>query len=512
MNFIKRAINQTYEKDKKPETPKVDINKALQENLDYIREKFGVSFDLMIKPAKIGENKAAFVICDGMCDMMFISESVVKPIMCSAGLPKEPDLLLESVSQSLITDIEMSTVFTLNSAIEKLTSGFVVLFVDGADKALAMGVQGYKTRGIDEPSLETQERGSREGFTENFKTNVGMLRRRLKTPNAQFEMLKLGNSSNTNVYLCYMTDRVEGAVLNEVKRRLKSAELDTVFESGYLQAFLDYDGASFFSAVGVTERPDTLCAKMAEGKVGVIVDGTPFALVVPYLFIENFHTLDDYANRPYYTTFMRLLKVFAFVISIFIPGLYVAVTMYHQEMLPPSVLFDIYSAHAKTPFPIVVEALIIHFIYEIMREAGLRLPKSVGHAVSIVGGLVIGEAAVKAGLIAPSMLIVVALTALASFVVPQLYQPISLLRLIFIIVGGVTGLFGIVICSGMLIVNMCSISPYGVPFLSPLTPFELAGVRDTFYRASWKELGKRNMKIQNLKGGDSNHADGSKTD
>lgn len=504
MNFIRKAIIKTYSPARKPESEVMPVSPSLCENTDYIKASFGKSFDLMIRDVIIGGNKACFALCDGMCDMMFISEGVIKPILFAKDLPGDAQQQMDYIQSSLVTDVELNEVYSLNKVIEKLTAGFVIVFIEGAQKAVALGVQGFKSRGIDEPSLETQERGSRESLTENFKTNVGMLRRRLKTPDAQFEMLCLGNSSNTNVYLCYMNGRVDEAILSQVKKRLKNIELDTVLESGYLQPFLDYDGLSFFSGVGVTERPDTLCAKIAEGRIGIIVDGTPFALIVPYLFIENFHTIDDYANRPYYTTFMRLLKLIAFVISVFLPGIYVAVTKFHQEMLPTSVLYDMLSAHAKTPFPIMFEALIIHFIYEIMREAGLRLPKSVGHAVSIVGGLVIGEAAVSAGLIAPPMLILVALTALSSFVIPQLYQPISLLRLIFIIVGGAMGLFGIMICAGLLTVNMCAISPYGIPYLSPLTPFELAAVRDTFYRSGWKKLGKRNMKIQNLKGGENN--------
>ncbi|MCR4926221.1 MAG: spore germination protein [Clostridiales bacterium] len=500
MNFFNRAIERAYSVEEKATEKKVNINSVLKENLDYLKSKFGNSFDLLIRETSIGDNDSAFVICDGMCDMMFISESVIKPILMASRLPEKPEEQLKYISKRLVTDIELCEVYSLDKVIDKLTNGFVVLFINGADYAVCLGVQGYKTRGIDEPSLETQERGSRESFTENFKTNVGMIRRRLKTPQAQFEMMQIGKSSKTNVYLCYMTNRVEGAILSQVKRKLSKIDIDTVFESGYIQHFLDYKGHSFFSGVGVTERPDTLCAKITEGRIGIIVDGTPFALVVPYLFIENFHNIDDYSTRPYYAFFIRSLKFLSFVLAVFMPGLYVSVVIFHQEMLPPSIIFDVMSAHAKTPFPVMVEALVIHFIYEIMREAGLRLPKSIGHAVSIVGGLVIGEAAVSAGIIAPPMLIIVALTALASFVIPQLYQPVSVLRLIFIIIGGTMGIFGLMMGAGLLVINMSAISPYGVSYLSPFTPFELAAMRDTVYRSQWQNLSKRNMKIQNLKG------------
>ena len=288
----------------------------------------------------------------------------------------------------------------------------------------------------------------------------------------------------------------------EVKQRLQNAKLDMVLESGYIQPFLDHKGLSFFSGVGVTERPDTLCAKISEGRVGVIVDGTPFALIVPHLFIENFQSIDDYSNRPFYALFLRALKFISFAISMLLPGIYVAVAIFHQELLPASMLFDIAVSEGRTPFPIMLEALVIHFIYEIMREAGLRMPKTVGHAVSIVGALVIGDAAVTAGLIAAPMLIVLALTAISSFVVPSLYEPAAVLRFLFIIVGGLTGLYGIMLILGLLILNACSINPYGVPYSAPITPFEKGAMRDLVLRVGWKRLGRYKMKGQDLNGSD----------
>lgn len=220
-----------------------------------------------------------------------------------------------------------------------------------------------------------------------------------------------------------MSDRVNPRTLEKVLKRIKEAELDTVIGSGYLQPFLDHRIPSLFTAVGRTERPDTLTAKLAEGKIGIIVDGTPDALVVPYLFTEHFHSLDDYLKRPYYATFIRVLKIVSFIFSVFLPGAYVAVCTFHQEVIPETMIMSIAVQESKTPLPIMAEALLIHLIYEIVREAGLRMPKTVGHAVSIVGALVIGDAAVTAGLVAAPMLIIVGLTAVSSFVVSSLYEP-----------------------------------------------------------------------------------------
>ena len=250
--------------------------------------------------------------------------------------------------------------------------------------------------------------------------------------------------------------------------------------------------------MGFTERPDVLTAKISEGKICIIVDGTPNALIVPYLFVEHFHSLDDYLKRPYYATFIRVLKLVSFLFSVFLPGLYVAVCTFHQEIIPETMIFGITGQESRTPLPVMFEALFIHLIYEIVREAGLRMPKSVGHAISIVGALVIGESAVTAGILSAPMLIVVGLTAVSSFVVSTLYEPVAVLRFAFIIVGGISGLYGIMLCFTAVLINASAINPYGVPFTSPLSPTKLGAWRDFIVRASWKLMGKNRMEVNKL--------------
>ena len=295
-----------------------------------------------------------------------------------------------------------------------------------------------------------------------------------------------------------MSDRVDKKMLENVVERLKNATLDTVLGSGYLQPFLDTKYSSIFSGVGFTERPDVLTAKISEGKICIIVDGTPNALIVPYLFVEHFHSLDDYLKRPYYATFIRVLKLVSFLFSVFLPGLYVAVCTFHQEIIPETMIFGITGQESRTPLPVMFEALFIHLIYEIVREAGLRMPKSVGHAISIVGALVIGESAVTAGILSAPMLIVVGLTAVSSFVVSTLYEPVAVLRFAFVIVGGISGLYGIMLCFTAVLINASAINPYGVPFTSPLSPTKLGAWRDLIVRASWKLMGKNRMEVNKL--------------
>ena len=295
-------------------------------------------------------------------------------------------------------------------------------------------------------------------------------------------------------------------MVQEVERRLSEAVFDSLLDSGYLRPFLESGPFSLFSGTNVTERPDTLCAKLSEGRIGILVDGSPFAVVAPTLFAEHFQSADDYSERPYYAVLMRLIKYLAFFLTMLLPGCYVAAVEYHPELLPAELLFRVAEAESGMAFPLMAEALFVHFLYELMREAGLRLPRPVGHAIGIVGALVIGDAAVSAGLIGTPMVLIVALTAISSFVVPSLYEPLTLLRLVFILLGGTLGLYGVVLGLCFVGANLCSVTVLGVPATSPEMPFSGYAMRDTLLRMSWKWLGRRQFLVSRTAGTGQNDA------
>lgn len=331
-----------------------------------------------------------------------------------------------------------------------------------------------------------------------------MLRRRIKTPDLKLKQLKIGSSAQTSVVIAYVKGVADDDLVADVESRITSAPISNLQDYGELAAFLDSKISSYFSAVGNTERPDTLCSKLLEGRVAVLMDGSPFAIYVPYLFTDSFSTVDDYDNLPFYATLNRILKYFAFIMSIVLPGFYVATGTFHQELIPTSLMYTIASAEATTPFSLMQEALMVLVLYEIMREAGIRLPKMIGHAVSIIGALVIGDAVVNAGLVGTPMLVVVAVTAIASYVIYPLYESISVLRIVFIILGGFTGIYGIVLGLCVICVNIAAVNPYGVPFSSPISPLNVKSLGDIFYRESWRKLAKRKVRVQNLRGADIN--------
>ena len=483
------------------------ISRNLEDNIEYFWSLNSHDSDIVVRRFKIKDIDAALITCEGLTDKDFIGESILKPIFLGNDIPKDPVKMYSYMRDRVICVNEQTDVFDFDELSLKVMSGFCILLVDGVPVALAADAKGFEKRSVNDPITEIVDRGSREGFVEVAKINMSLIRRRLKTPDLRFECTEIGDKSATTVIMCYLNDRVSPQILNEVRRRLKDIRLDNVLESGYIQPFLDTNRLSFFSAVGYTERPDTLCAKISEGRIGVIVDGTPLVLIVPYLFSENFQSFDDYCNRPFYATFVRLLKYTAFFLSMTFPGLYVAIGSFHPEILPESLLYDIAASESRTPFSIMIEAFLIHLIYEILHQAGLRLPKPVGNTISIVGALVIGESAVTAGIISAPMVMVVAFTAISAFLVPQLYNASAVLRLVFIIIGGTTGVFGVFIFLTLVAVSICSMSPYEVPFSAPFAPFDLRAMRDGVLRIGWKNLGKRVFKIQTAYGSE-NSEDG----
>ena len=478
------------------------LYEPLARNLEYLYHSFDGSADFTVRNMTLKDGtKAAILTIEGMTNKETLAVSIANPIILCDVKGNTGEEKIKYIEYSVLSASEITQIDTFDQLLTFIMSGFAVLLVDGSTIGLSIGVQGFSFRSVSEPESEVVQRGSREGFVEPMRINMTLIRRRMKTPELKFETLSVGKVSKTDLCLVYLNKSVSKGILNELKERLKHTDLDNVIASGYLVPYLENQGDhSLFSGIGITERPDTVCGKLNEGRIAIIIDGTPSVLIVPHLFVENFQTLDDYSNRPYFATFARWLKYLAFFVATFTPGFYVAVATFNPELFPQQLLSKVATSIADTPFSLMAEVLIIHFIYEIMREAGLRLPRPLGHAVSIVGALVIGETAVNAGLIGAPTLMVVALTAISSYVIPDLYPPVAVLRILFIIVGGVGGVWGIILLFCVVLINLCGKLSFGVPYVSPVAPFSIFGMRDVFIRAGWKTLSKKRNFVQELKG------------
>lgn len=478
--------------------------KSLKENIAYLKERTSSSADFTIRKMILndGTDVAIFTI-EGMVNKDGLTFAVSDPLIRTI-IPKDTNKY-EYIRDRVLSTPEIIEINTFDELLNFAMSGFAVLGIDGYDKMLVIGLQGFSFRSVSEPSSEMVFRGSREGFTEPLRINMSLIRRRMKNSDLVFKTMTLGDLSQTQICLCYLKSAVSKKILKELIKRLNNVNLDTVLASGYLVSYLgDKDKNTLLSTVGVTERPDTLCGKITEGRIGILIDGTPSALLVPYLFIENFQSFDDYSNRPYFASFVRLLKYISFIFSLYLPSLFIAIINFHPEFIPINLLNHVAESLDSTPFPLMLEVLFVAFMYEVMREAGLRLPKPLGHAVGIVGALVIGETGVSAGLICPTTLIIVAFSAICSYVIPELYGTITVMKFLYIVVAGIFGIIGVILVSLIATISVCSLKSFGVPYLAPIVPISKGVISDNFVRSDWHRLTKHKVKLQNMVGVDDN--------
>lgn len=475
------------------------LSERLGENKRWLQGRFENAMDFMMREMELSGTEAALFALDGLVSKQTVTLSILNPLMEAGPLPGRGPELLGAIERTVLGSVEQKRESRMDQLLLLLMSGFAVLCLDGCGEALVFGVQGFDTRGPDEPQNEVMQRGAKDGFTESYQNNISMIRRRMKTTALKFEKAQVGGQSHTPLALCYLEGVASPRILEQIRERLKTYDLDTALGAGYLTGFLERGGV--FSGVGVTERPDVVCGKIEEGRVAILMEGTPTAILVPFLFVENFQTLDDYLTRPFYGTFIRWLKYAAFFLSVFLPGLYVAIATHHPEMLPEALLLKIAESEAQTPFPVMAETLILYFLYEVLREAGLRAPRSLSATVSIVGGLVIGDTAVSAGLVSAPSLMVVALTAIAGYAVPRLYEPLALLRLAFLLAGNFLGVWGVTAGLVLLVMDLCGTDSFGVPLLSPASPFSgRLAFRDVFVRAGWRRLAHGGVRVQQMPG------------
>lgn len=476
---------------------------SIAKNLEALKEISNNSADFTVREIIINNNnrtKAALITTEGMSNKEGIALSIINPLINADYSNVLDSDLFEYIKNSVFSASEMVEADSFDKVMMFSMSGFAVFAIDGFDKMLAIGIQGFSFRGVSSPETEIIQRGPREGFVEPLRINMTLIRRRMKNPDLVFELLEAGDVSKTQMCLCYIKSAVSDTILNKLRDRLNSVKIPTVLGAGYLVPFLEENKSSLFSGIGVSERPDSVCGKLTEGRIAVMVDGTPSVLVVPHLFIEKFQSVDDYSNRPFYASFTRILKFISFFIAIYLPGLFTALTSFHPEYIPTNLLQNIIESVSKTPLPIALEVFLILFVYEVMREAGLRIPRPLGHAVSIVGALVIGESAVSAGIIGSPTLMVVAIAAICSYVVPDLYPAITVARIYLILAGSILGLFGIVLLSCVYLITLCSKTSFGVPYMSPLMPFSKKNMRDVFIRKNWSKMSEFTQKIQDLEG------------
>lgn len=476
---------------------KQSISPVLDHNVELFKKMFAETSDFVVRQFHFGSNReirVALIFIDGLVDNTSISESIFTPFMMKTLehgdqeiVPQNPyDLILNW----LVTFNSVKEEVEIGKLLDLLLAGFAILFIDGAEKALAIEVKGWATRSVEEPKAEAFVRGPREGFTETLRTNTALIRRRIRTPKLRFDMLQIGSVTKTDVCVAYIDGLVNPATVKEVKQRLERIDTDSILESGYLEDFIRDNYRTPFALLDRTERPDKVAGCLVEGRVAILVDTTPFVLIVPAVFSEFLQSPEDYYEAHDY---IRPFRWVALVLTLTLPSFYVALTTFHQEMIPASLALSMAVGRAGVPFPAVVEALLMEVTFDLLREAGTRMPRSVGQAVGVVGALVLGQAAVAAGIVSPFMVIIVALTAIASFLIPNYSSSIAIrfLRYPILLLAGSFGLVGIFLGLMFLLLHLASLRSFGVPYLYPIAPSVPGEWKDVFYRAPWWAMDRR---------------------
>ena len=460
------------------------LSTQLNENLAALREKFGPSADFYSKTIELYGCKGAIVLFDGMASL----ESLWALLLDAASrrtpeaAPQDGRALFALLLHHSGLPAESKPVADFADLTMRLTAGMAVLLLDGCGQGIAFSVQGLKFRSVEEPSGEGNLRGSREGFADLLRVNLSLLRRLIRTDALVQEVAQADCPMQTEYALCYCRDKADPAAVARVRQALQKAKPALLLDSSYFLPWLFPTKLRLFAPVSYTERPAVAAAKLCEGKLVILVNGSPSALVLPSLFCENFDCLDDYATTAVFSSLVRLLKYGAFYLSIFLPGLFVCLAVYLPELIPPQLLFKIEAAEKATPLPLFAEMLLIIVILEIIREAGLRMPQTLGHAVSLVAALIVGDAAIAAGLMSTPVLLVAGVTSVSIFVTPALYEPATLLRLAVTLAAGLAGPVGLVGAALAVLFGLTDVSVLGVPYLSGAV-FSEDGVIRRNYRA-----------------------------
>ncbi|SCW49945.1 spore germination protein KA [Paenibacillus tianmuensis] len=468
----------------------------LDQNRQAMKERFRNCSDVTYRPIQLqGQMKALLIYIDGMVDTVKLEENVLKPLLIE-GLPQELNQLEsfeEFIHNQAIATRQTKLTSFVWEAVQEVLNGHVAIFAAGENQVLLADLQGFEKRQITEPETESVVRGPREGFTESLRTNTSLLRRKVRSSRLKIESVTLGEVSRTDVALAYIEGIAQDSILEEVRKRVSRIQIDAVLDSEYIEEFIEDAPFSVFPTVQNTERPDVVLANLLEGKIAIIVDGSPFVLIVPMTFWSVIQAAEDYYEHFIYTTSIRWLRFILLCASFLLPSLYVASTTFHPQLIPTELLLSIAAAREGVPFPAVVEAILMEVMFEALREAGIRLPKPVGSAVSMVGALVIGESAVRAGIVSAPVVIVVAFTGIASFALPRynLGLAFRVLRFPLLILGGTLGFYGIGLGLIALLIHLVNLRSFGVPYMSPVSPQIPGNLKDILIRAPrWAMVGR----------------------
>ncbi|MFB5675768.1 spore germination protein [Paenibacillus terreus] len=470
------------------------VSSSLMDTVAYLNYKMGGSSDFIAREFRDsdGVSRVAVIYIDGLVDQQLMGklmEGIVSDQYKQLSQQTDPAEWLKN--QLPVGDVQ--TMYGRETLLQAILAGQTAIIIDGVQCAFTTPIQGGVRRSVEEPSSQTVVRGPKEGFTEDIGTNIALLRRKIRCADLRFESRTLGRYTQTKIAVAYIQGIADPEVVKEVSRRLDTIHTDSILEGGYIEEFIQDGVLSPFPTLLNTERPDAIAGGLLEGLVAIFIDGTPFVLLAPVTFFRFFASPEDYYQGFYLASFLRIIRFGSFLVALLLPSLYIATTTFQQEMLPTTLLISLAAQRENTPLPALLEAFVMELTFEIIREAGVRMPRAIGPAISIVGALVLGQAAVQAGLVSAAMVIVVSFTAISNFVLPYINMAASirLLRFILMILGGSFGLYGIQCGLIPIMMHLVSLRSFGVPYYTPVSPIYFHSLKDLVIRLPWWRLKSR---------------------
>ena len=457
------------------------LTKRLFDGMDLIKYK-----SLTVKGASLD---CFLMFCDGMVDNEMINQSIVRPLMVRKVEGDGP--VLDALAAQVLQVADMRRETRYSEIVREVMSGNTVLFVDTCAEAIVLSTKDYVVRAVDEPENEKSLVGPREGFTESLLQNLSQVIRRVHTIELKVKMLTIGRRTKTSVCVAYFDSLVDKKLLGRLLDQLNAIDIDGILDVNYITELIRDNKYSVFRTTGYTERPDTVIGKLLEGRIAIFVDGTPMVLTVPYLFIENFQSSEDYYFNYFYSSFSRWIRILAFFLTVTVPAFYISIVAFHQEMLPLNLLIRIAQEQQAVPLPAALEAVIMLLIFNVLRETGVRMPSNIAQTLSIVGVLVIGQSAVEANLVSAPMIIIVAATGITSLLVPKLNAPVIFWRFALLAFSTAFGFFGFAIGFSLMIMQINNLSSLGVEQTVLSGHFRVSANEDVFVRLPWFMLNKR---------------------
>ncbi|WP_064091330.1 spore germination protein [Rossellomorea aquimaris] len=489
-----------------------EIYSDLESNIAYLKQTFGESADLVIRKLHPHPDVSMVIIyMEGLAGSQQIQDSVIKSLLEWFGkypVIEEPATLISNLADSSMTIADIAYTNQFKELFSYILSGESAILIHGYNQSIIAKTKDPTKRDVSEPRTQSVVRGPQEGFTEDIRTNTTLIRRKIKSENVRLEHKTVGRYTKTEVNIMYINGIVNQSIIEEVRRRIDEIDIDGILESAYIEELIQDSTVTPFPTIFNSERPDVIAAGMLEGRVAILIDGTPFVLLVPVVFTQFLQSSEDYYQRSDFGL-IRLLRYAAFFLALLSPSMFIAIKTFHQELIPTPLMITLAAQREGVPFPAFVEALIMELTFEILREAGIRMPKAVGQAISIVGALVIGQAAVEAGFVTPAMVIVVSITAISTFVFPAYNLAIAVrgLRFAFMILAASFGLYGVTVGLFLLVIHLCSLRSFGVPYMSPIAPYNKTDQKDAIFHLPLKWLSTRprlinqtNMSRQQSKG------------